>query len=294
MGSYSILAGQRKIRLTGVKGLEASLPSLINLCLNNVGTYIPTSKLYSRVYPGAWTGRSRHRRISAVLQDISDRGIKSWQVFPVRSINLDRWKSYCGEQPAAKFCRAKQQHSTHLGKTDGKADECLKLWGSEPARNKLFPCRKVPGEVVKFCSVILNQKSQCLLILAQLQQNHHNSFLCGLRWKNSRSKWFSVQIQFSTLSKRQSGGATHFQSIPVCLMVRGKVLIALWILTSILSVLCCTYHCANHYIIAPYSLSSFTGMSRWVTAWFLVRKDPSLQKQSCACAFTEEKRPVAD
>lgn len=108
---------------------------------------------------------------------------KNWHVSPVRNINLSRWKICCCEQPTAKICRAKQHHSAHLGKTVGKADECLKLWGSRPARNKLFPCRKVPGEVVKSCSVILNQKSQCLLILAQLQQNHHNSFLCGLRWK---------------------------------------------------------------------------------------------------------------
>lgn len=35
--------------------------------------------------------------------------------------------------------------------------------------------------------------------------------------QNSISKWFSVQIQFSTLSKRHSGGTTHSQSILVCL-----------------------------------------------------------------------------
>lgn len=182
VGSYSVLAGQGKSGSPVSKdtGLLC-LPWLTYACTVQEHTYLHMgSKLHSRLYSGAWTGRSRHRRISAVLQDISERGIKTLADF---SSNLERWKHCCGEQPAAKVCRAKHHRSAHLSKTDGKADECLKLWGSGPAKNKLFPCKKVPGEVVKSCSVILNQKSQCLLILAQLQQNHHNSFLCGLRWK---------------------------------------------------------------------------------------------------------------
>lgn len=43
--------------------------------------------------------------------------------------------------------------------TDGKADESLKLWGSDHARNKLFSRRKVPEDVTSW-SVILNKKKK--------------------------------------------------------------------------------------------------------------------------------------
>lgn len=61
---------------------------------------------------------------------------------------------------------------------DAKAFEWQKMWGSDPTRCKLFPCRKVPGDNVNFWSVFLNQKNQCLLILAQLQQNRQNKSFC--------------------------------------------------------------------------------------------------------------------
>ena len=76
-------------------------------------------------------------------------------------------------------------------------------------------------------------------------------------------------------------------------MVRGRVLITQLILPSILPVFCCTCHCVNHCVTAPWSRSSLTGMSRQATAWFLVGKDRSLQNHHCVCAFAAVKSPVA-
>lgn len=77
-------------------------------------------------------------------------------------------------------------------------------------------------------------------------------------------------------------------------MVRGKVLIALWILTSILPVLCCTYLLCKLLCHCSLLTRQLHWDERGVTAWFLVGKDPSSQNHCCASAFTEVKRPAAD
>lgn len=83
VGSYSILAGERKSSSPVSKDWRLlCLPWLTYACAVQKQTYLYLgSKLHSRVYPGAKIGRSRHRRISVVSQDISDSGIKELASF---------------------------------------------------------------------------------------------------------------------------------------------------------------------------------------------------------------------
>lgn len=141
------------------------------------------SYLHSRIYAGAWVGRSRHRGASAVSQATSHRGIKKSLGFSGEEQQFRRVKELLWWTTCCKGLQSKEGSQHTFGQvicpgTGGKADELLKLCGSGPARNKLLPCRKAPGEDIKSWSVILNKKYQCLLILAQLHQNHHNNCSC--------------------------------------------------------------------------------------------------------------------
>lgn len=122
------------------------------------------SKLHSEVDSGAWVGRIRHRGVSAFSRDFWHGGMKKPTSFSGKERQFRQvemlllWTVCCKDLQSKEKLQCTFEQVIYPG-TDGKADESLKLWGSDHARNKLFSRRKVPEDVTSW-SVILNKKKK--------------------------------------------------------------------------------------------------------------------------------------